>query len=137
MDFISEAGQRIVTLRMPGNAYPGTDFGTAYVTVSLAHDTPENCRNLGPNAHDAQAIHKTIGGIAFDGAIEEDAAMSHQTDERVLHGYRHAVCYEISYGLATAGFGAVDGITQVDRKEVFRRLQDVVDSIHFSPPSGS
>lgn len=51
-----------------------------------------------------------------------EVAMMRQASSQYYHIFRNGVCYEFELGLGTAGFGAVDGLKQVDGDDVFRKL---------------
>ena len=52
--------------------------------------------------------------------------MGHQYGAIYLHAYSEGICYEIGYGVATAGYGSVDGIKQVDQGEVISILERIL-----------
>ncbi|MBS1867537.1 MAG: hypothetical protein JSS69_16610 [Acidobacteria bacterium] len=59
----------------------------------------------------------------------------HQFSGVYLHGYSEESCYEIGYGIATAGYGAVDGIKKVNNQAVLQRLEKIVESISINAPN--
>jgi len=53
---------------------------------------------------------------------------------RILHGYAEESCYEIGYGIATAGYGAMDGVRKVNNQAVLQKLEKILDSLTINPP---
>jgi hypothetical protein len=49
--------------------------------------------------------------------------LGHQFSGTYYHGFSRGSCYELGYGMATAGYGAVDGMKQVDYGKVFSILE--------------
>ena len=58
-----------------------------------------------------------------------DAGLSHQASGVYYHGYSRGLCYEVAYGLATAGYGAVDGMTKLDEGKVFAILEMILGTV--------
>lgn len=139
MEFSQPGGLRIVTLEAPKDAYPGTDFVNSFFTVSVNPSlTPDECAQfLDEQDSSARKSEKTIDSIHFRGLDVGDAGMNHQFDGTYYHGFSAGVCYELGYGIATAGFGAVDGITQVDGGEVASILERILQSVAIHPPKSA
>jgi hypothetical protein len=138
MEFSGEGGVRLATIEIPRGAHPGTDFVNAFVTVSVfPNTTATECftfRYLSEPKTPTQT--RTIDGIEFRIQNVGATADMHQFSGKYLHGYSEESCYEIGYGVATAGFGSVDGIKKVDNQAVLQKLEKIVDSISINAPSG-
>jgi hypothetical protein len=138
MEFSEDGGVRLATIEIPRGAHPGTDFVNAFVTVSVFPNTSATeCytfHSFGEEKSPAQT--RIIDGIDFRVEREEAAADMHQFSGTYLHGYAEDSCYEIGYGVATAGYGAVDGIKKVNSQAVLQKLEKIVDSISIDAPSG-
>lgn len=136
MEFSADGGVRLVTVEVPRGAHPGTDLVNAFVTVSVFPNTTEvECsgfRSIGEK--NATSKTRTIDGIKFHGKEESTTASMHQFSGVYLHGYSEESCYEIGYGVATAGYGAVDGVKKVNNAAVQEKLEKIVDSISINPP---
>lgn len=136
MDFSSEGGVRIATIEVPRSAHPGTDFVNAFLTVSVFPNvTPAQCEEF--NSADADGtpwLTRKIDGIEFHGRRETAAASMHQYSGTYLHGHSEQSCYEIGYGIATAGYGAMDGIKKVNNEAVLRKLDRILDSLTINAP---
>jgi hypothetical protein len=129
--FWAAGGVRVVTIEAPPDSYPGTDFNAAFVTVSVnPFLTRAECGKFADTVPGEQKPpHKTIGGVDFKGADVADAGMSHQFGGTYYHGFSNGLCYEIGDGLATSGYGAVDGMKKLDESQVFAILGRIVDSL--------
>ena len=137
MEFPVAGGVRLATVEVPRSAHPGTDFVNAFVTVSVFPNTTEaECsRFRSASDENATSQRRTINGIEFQAKEESAAASMHQFSGVYLHGYSEESCYEIGYGIATAGYGAVDGIKKVNNAAVRQKLEKIVDSISIDAPN--
>jgi hypothetical protein len=77
---------------------------------------------------------KKIGGVNFQGVRIGFGGMNHQFFGAYYHGFSGSSCYELGYGMATAGYGAVDGMKRVDSKEVFSILENVLVTVTMRVP---
>ena len=138
MEFAPPSGVRLATIEVSRTAHPGTDFVNAFLTVSVLPNISESqCAEFSPAIEDGdQLLTRKIGGITFRGRQESSAASMHQYSGTYLHGFAHESCYEIGYGIATAGYGAMDGVKKVNNQAVLQRLEKVVDSISINAPTG-
>src|SRR5215472_3566869 len=118
MQFAAPRGIRLVTVELPANSYPGTDFTNAYFTVSVnEHLSKQQCEKF---SDDMQGTEKPspekISGIEFHSRELGDAGMGHQFSGTYYHGFSGDLCYELGYGLHTAGYGAVEGLKRVNQR---------------------
>jgi hypothetical protein len=137
MEFVAPGGIRVVTVEAPSGSYPGTDFGNAFFTVSVNwHLTKDECGQFPMNllSGSKTAGKREIDGIAFYSIDQGGAAMSHQWGGTYYHGFSDGLCYELGYGLATAGYGAVDGMKQVNRGVVTAILEHILNSVTIHAP---
>ena len=124
-----------------GDAYAGTNFGSASVVVSVRPPDAlgEDCTDLdgstacGPKAGVRSAV---VNGIAFRYAEMNDAAVGHRLQARqywTLHdGRRYEVLLAVSYtdiGMYTPG--AVKGF---DADACMARLLDILHTFTFTTP---
>jgi hypothetical protein len=130
MEFAEPGGVRVVTLEAADGSYPGTDFVNAFFTVSInQHLTRKACVKFSDEASGSRKqLVKSIGGIEFRGLEQGSAGASHQFDGVYYHGFANGSCYEFGYGLATAGYGAIDGIRRVSEKKVFAILERILNT---------
>ena len=116
MEFVAIGGVRVVTIEAPNDSYPGTDFVNSFFTINTnEYLTRDECKQLPDWVAGARTpIQTKISGIEFSGLLQGGAAMSHQYGAYYYHGFAEGTCYEVGYGIATAGYGAVDGMKEVD-----------------------
>jgi hypothetical protein len=142
MDFIHPGGVTLAGVELPGNSYPGTDFKSAFVNLSVNPGmTSEACTHFAfPEANAAvdpsstEKIAKVkIGAIEFSGVEHSTAAMMKQTDAKYYHTFSNGACYEFALGLGTEGDGNVEGTTPVDREQVFGKLEKILATVKLQP----
>ncbi len=136
MEFSDPGGVRLATVEVPRGAHPGTDFVNAFFTVSVFPNVTEaQCAEFGSVEGDTTPwLTRKIGGVEFHGRNESAAASMHQYSGTYLHGYAEGSCYEIGYGIATAGYGAMDGIKKVNNQAVLQKLERILDSVSINAP---
>jgi hypothetical protein len=142
LGFEKDGGVRIVTVEIPPDAYPRTDFVNAFFTVNVHQRlTRSECSEI--SLRDTEhVLHKVINGVAFFGVRADWGAMNRQFAGAYYHGFSGADCYELGYGLATAGSGLIEfteaGNKRVTLEEIeptFEQvLQSVIISRHASKP---
>ena len=137
MEFSTPGGVRLATIEVPRGAHPGTDFVNAFLTVSvLPNVTEAQCAKFASAESDgAPWLARRIDGIEFHGRKETAAASMHQYSGTYLHGYAEESCYEIGYGIATAGYGAMDGIKKVNNQATLQKLERILDNININAPT--
>lgn len=135
MEFVSPGGVRIATVEAPRGSYPGTDFVNAFFTLSVNESlTEEECMQF-PDRDDSAHLlpNRTIGGLTFRGVNESGAATGHQVFAWYYHAYSQGECIELGYGLATAGFGDVEGLKQAPYQSIESRFSAILDSVRIQP----
>jgi hypothetical protein len=138
MAFAAAGGVRLITVSAPDDSYPGTDFGTAFVTISQDGDlTKSQCQHFSMDFSSASkpipGVTK-ISGIDFKGVMLAMGGLGHQFEAMYYHGFSEGACYEVGTGLATAGYGAVQGLKPVNRHNVFARLNSIVRTVVIRNP---
>jgi hypothetical protein len=135
MEFSAPGGVRLATVEVPRSAHAGTDFANAFFTVSvLPNVTAAQCAEFGSVEGDgAPWLSRKIDGVEFRGRKESAAASMHQYSGTYWHGYAEESCYEIGYGIATAGYGAMDGVKKVNNQAVLQKLEKILDSLTINP----
>jgi hypothetical protein len=131
MEFVGEGGVRIVTVEPPADSYPGTDYVNAFFTVSIdSHLSKGECEKFADDPQAARKLQavKKISGIEFHAAQVGLGGLGHQFGGVYYHGFSIGSCYELAYGLATAAYGAVDGMKQVDNGKVFSILEEILST---------
>jgi len=137
MKFSAPGGVRLATIEVPRGAHPGTDFVNAFLVVSVFPDvTQAQCAEFASVEGDGTPwLTRKIGGIEFHGRKETAAASMHQYYGTYFHGYTEESCYEIGYGIATAGYGAMDGVKKVNNQSVLQKLEKILDTITINAPT--
>jgi hypothetical protein len=137
MEFVAPGGVRVVTIETPTDSYPGTEFVNAFFTVSInPYLTKGECEQFTdyPLAARKQP-GKKISGVRFEGVGIGFGGLGHQAGGPYYHGFSRGFCYELGYGIATAGYGAVDGMKQVDGAKVFSILENVLETVTIRTPA--
>ena len=133
MEFTARGGIRVVTVEMPTGSLPGTDFVNAFFTVSVnSFLTPAECGHFLDSRGDTprwRTLLLKIGNVEFQGFRVGFGGLGHQFSGTYLHGYLNGSCYELGYGLATAGYGAVEGMRHVDDRKILSMLEKIRDSM--------
>jgi hypothetical protein len=135
VEFVAIGGVRVVTIEAPAGSYPGTDFVNSFFTINTnEYLTRDECEQLPDWVAGARTpIQTKISDIEFSGLLQGGAAMSHQYGAYYYHGFAEGTCYEVGYGIATAGYGAVDGMKEVDGDAVFATLKSILQSLNIRP----
>lgn len=142
MNFVHSGGVALAAVEMPGNSYPGTDFKSAVVNVSVNPGmTAEACARAAlpePSTADVSTPAKIepvkFGAIEFH-EVENSAATTKQGDAKYYHAFNNGACYEFALGVAAdaAGNGNVEKITPVDRDMVFAKLEKILATVKLLP----
>jgi hypothetical protein len=139
MNFVQPGGITLAAIELPGNSYPGTDFKSGTVNVSVNPGmTSEACSQFAfPEPSSGTQTTKTdqvkIGAIEFHEVEKSDAAMMKQTDAKYYYVIGNGACYEFALGVGTDIDHNVEEITPVDRKEVFGKLEKILATVKFQP----
>jgi len=162
MDFVHPGGVTLAAVELPGNSYPGTDFKSAFVNISVNPGmTSEACTQFAfpepkagvqPSSNDttgndttgkdttgkdATGKHTTtrvkIGAIEFSEVENSTAATMKQTDAKYYHAFNNGACYEFALGIGTESDGSVEGIAPVDRQVVFGKLEKILATVKLRP----
>ncbi len=152
MDFAHPGGVTLAAVELPGNSYPGTDFKSAFVNVSVNPGmTSEACAQFAfpePKGGDEASSPVTsgtvttakdtpakvkIGAIEFSEVENSTAGTMKQTDAKYYHAFNNGACYEFALGIGTESDGNVEGITPVDRQQVFGKLEKILATVKLEP----
>jgi hypothetical protein len=135
MEFAEPGGVRVATVEVPRNAYPGTDFVNAFLTVSaFPNTTQESCARFRPASPYAEPpLRVKLGGIEFAGIPNSESASMHQYTGKYFHGFAEGTCYEVGYGIVTADATSQDGLKKVNNQAVLHRLENILNTIQIVP----
>lgn len=142
MNFVEPGGVTVVTVKAPDHLYPGTDFESAFFTVSLNRNVSEeqcghfafvDTSNADGEPVDAEKVR--IGSTEMEKTSDFTANIMKQAETQYYHKYENGTCYEYVLGLGTEGFATVGGIEHVDRDEIFAKLEKILSTVKVEPVS--
>ena len=135
MNFVHPGGVTLAAVEMPGNSYPGTDFKSGFVNVSVNPGmTSEQCTQFAvPESSTSAEVSAQvkIGAVDFHETDISGAAMMQQADAKYYHAFSNGACYEFALGISTDG--DTEEIKPVDRADVFTRLEKILATVKFQP----
>ena len=143
MDFVQPGGVAVAAIEPSrGSSSRGsdqaTDFTSAFFNVSVNPNlTSAQCTQFAfPKPDDAPVgpvspAKVTVGAIEFD---EIEDAMQ-QADARYYHVFKNGACYEFALGLGTTVDEAKEGVTPVNSKEVFAKLEKILSTVKIQEPA--
>ncbi len=134
MDFVKAGGVTLAAVELPDSSYPETDFASAFFNMSVNLGlTASECEQLTPQASsgEAPAAKVKLGGIEFYEKENVNQEELKQADTRYYHSFQNGMCYEFALGVGTARDGADDQTPQVDRTEVFRKLEKILATVQI------
>jgi hypothetical protein len=144
MNFVHPGGMALAAVEMPANSYPGTDFQSGFITVSVNPGmTAEACAQFAPTETDGRAVASSpakivpvkIGALEFQQVESPSDATMKPADTKYYHVFGNGGCYEFGLGIATHDAGNSEGgeITPVDRQAVFARLERILATVKLRP----
>jgi hypothetical protein len=141
MDFVNPGGKTLAALRLPENSYPETDFASGFMTVSVNNNvSAAECSQFAfPQADSKETVAPSkvrIGSVDFE-QVESLTGDGRQADAKYYHVHQNETCYEFTLGLGTTTSGVEDGVTPVDREQVFSKLERILGSVKIEtkPPA--
>ncbi len=144
MNFVHPGGRALAALEMPANSYPGTDFQSGFISVSVnpgmaaeacAQFAPAETNGVADASSPAKIVPVKIGALEFQQVESSGDATMKPADTKYYHVFGNGGCYEFGLGIATSDAGNSDGgeITPVDRLAVFARLEKVLATVKIRP----
>ncbi|MGH9544267.1 MAG: hypothetical protein ACRD23_03535 [Terriglobales bacterium] len=152
MNFVHPGGVTLAAVELPGNSYPGTDFKSGFVTVSVNPGmTSEACAQFAfpepSTGADASSQEKSgqeksgqvkmgqgkIGAMEFHEVEDPGGATTNPADAKYYHVFQNGACYEFALGIGTDSDSNVEEITPVDREQVFRKLEKILATVRLQP----
>jgi hypothetical protein len=134
--FGNSTGATVATIELPGSMYRGTDFATGFLNISVSRALgQEQCGQFSTEkTEDAvQASAVKVGANDFHEVETTVAENMKRGDTRYYHAFKNDVCYEFALGVGTSRDGAEDSTPQVDRTDVFRKLEKVLATVQIKP----
>lgn len=140
MHFAEPGGVRLATVEPPRGLHLGTNFVNEFFTVSAHYGSNETvCNQFNISSESLGAsVARTIDGIDFHGFAEHSAASMHQYSGIYLHAFANDTCYEIGYGVATAGPGSSTSsgnLKNINQENLLHKLEKFLDNVRINPPA--
>jgi hypothetical protein len=143
MHFAEPGGIRLATVEPPQGLHLGTNFVNEFFTVSAHYGSAEAvCADFNIPAETRGApLTRTVDGIDFHGFAEYSAASMHEYNGIYLHAFTNETCYEIGYGVATAGSNAFAmsttnsaNLKNINPENQLHKLERILEEVHINPP---
>jgi hypothetical protein len=139
MHFAVPGGVRLATVEPPQGLHLGTNFVNEFFTVSALYGSADAvCSDFDIPAESRGApVTRTVDGIAFHGFAEQSAASMHQYSGIYLHAYANDTCYEIGYGVATAGSNPSTSsgtLKNINQDNLLHKLEKLLENVRINQP---
>ena len=143
MHFTAPGGIRLATVEPPQGLHVGTNFVNEFFTVSAHYgSTGAFCADFNiPTEFRSAPVTRNVDGRDFHGFAEYSAASMHEYNGIYLHAYSNDTCYEIGYGVATAGSSPSTtsaansaNLKHISAENQLRKLERILQSVHINPP---
>jgi hypothetical protein len=141
-NFVNPGGVTLAAVELPGNSYPGSDFKSASIHVSVNPVmTSEACNQFafaepdtGVDPSSTLEIAKVkIGSIEYSEVENSMAGMMKQADSKYYHAFNDSACYEFTLDVGTESDGNAEGVKPVDRPAVFGKLEKILATVKLHP----
>ncbi len=139
MHFAAPGGVRLATVEPPQGLHLGTNFVNEFFTLSALYGSAEAvCGDFNISAESRGApVTRAVDGIQFRGFAERSAASMHQYNGIYLHAYANDTCYEIGYGVATAGSDpstSYSTLKNINEENLLHKLEKFLDNVRINQP---
>jgi hypothetical protein len=143
MHFAEPGGVRLATVEPPQGLHFGTNFVNEFFTISAHYGSTEAvCADFNiPVESRGAPVTRTVDGLDFHGFAEYSAASMHEYNGMYLHAFTNETCYEIGYGVATAGSDASAisttnsaNLKNINPENQLRKLERILENVHINPP---
>jgi hypothetical protein len=136
MHFAVSGGVRLATVEPPAGLHLGTNFVNEFFTVSAHYGASEAvCADFNIPAESRGApVTRTVDGIEFRGFAEHSTASMHQYSGIYLHAFTNDTCYEIGYGVATAGTNSSANLKNINEDNLLQKLEKFLANVRINPP---
>jgi hypothetical protein len=148
MNFVQPGGVALAAVAVPESAYPKSDLASAFFDVSVNKSlTAEQCGEFPvsqvkssvqvdaepqPAAEPSKAPSKLmIGDLELQSAESLTSQGTREEASKYYHVFENGACYEFALKVATTGV-ETEG-KQVDREEVFHRLERILATVKIDP----
>jgi hypothetical protein len=136
MHFAGPGGMRLATVEPPQGVHLGTNFVNEFFSISVHYGSTQTvCSDFNiPSESRGAPVTRIVDGIEFHGFAEHAAASMHEYHGIYLHAYSNETCYEIGYGVATAGSSASANLKNINEENTLHKLQRFLDNLRINPP---
>ena len=126
----------VALVQMPDDGYPGTDFKSASLAITVETKTPAvPCLDWARVHEELTGRNASIDTIPFRRVEDGSGAAGTQYSDIIYYGYTNQTCYGIRLRLVTGGLGNIEGIKAVDYKDVLSRLGSILATVKLRPPA--
>ncbi len=131
-EFFVGQGENIITISLPENSYPGTNYFDGFLTVSAQLQSSESLCRQAQEEGNTQIMNlnpsKTISGLEFFGGQSSGAAAGTFAKNKIYHTFKNSACYEITLNLFQGNIGnyPAGAVSQIDEADVFSKLEAVM-----------
>ena len=120
----------VAAVQMPEDAYPGTNFKRATLTVTVETKTPPvPCLDWARVHDELTGRDARVDAIPFRRVEDGSGAAGTQYSDITYYGYANQTCYGIRLRLVTGGLGNIEDIKAVDYAAVMTRLGSILASV--------
>jgi hypothetical protein len=145
MDFVQPGGVALAAVALPESAYPNSDLAKAFFNVSVNKAlTAEQCAEFSVQANPAApadpAVQATaqlsklmIGDMELQSTENLASEGTREVTSKYFHVFENGACYEFALNVATTAIENQGGVKQVDRAEVFKRLEKILATVKITP----
>lgn len=141
-EFFVGVGKPLITIELPQNSYPNTNYYDSFLTVSVAtKDVPdlsvENCTKA-QREGDTQIVDltstQTINGLSFYTGEADGAAAGTLVKTKIFHTVNNNTCFEATLSIVEGNIANFPQgtVTQFDEQDVWNKLQIVLNTITFN-----
>jgi hypothetical protein len=142
-NFIQSGGSTVAAIEMPRSSYPGTDFTTAFFSVSVNSAlSKDQCQQfVSPKSEHTEnepmvPAKVKLGGTDFTMVEDFGDSAKKQPRMKYFHHFENGNCYEFNLGLSTVDDNLA-GLKPVNRSLVFGKLEQILASVKLQPVSAS
>lgn len=136
MDFVQPGGVTTVSVEVPKESYPGTDFASAFFRVNVNKSLTEaECAQFAvpqpllPGQDAVQPSQMALGGMEMKEIEDLSSEATSQADTKYYHLFQNGACYEFALSLATQDTGDDETLTPVNRQKVFQHLGTILATV--------
>jgi hypothetical protein len=129
----------LATVEPPQGLHLGTNFVNEFFTVSAHYGSSDAlCAQFNISEDSLGApVTRSIDGIEFHGFAEHFAASMHQYSGIYLHTFTNDTCYEIGYGVATAGSSPSNSsstLKNINEDNLLHKLEKLLENVRITQP---